>query len=168
MEFLDVVKNRTATRKFSDRQVEMSVVEKILEVGRLAPTAKNMQPQQIFVVRSADGLKKIDRVSPCRYKAPTVLLVCSDREVACNLGEFSTCVIDASIVATHIMLGATNFGVDNIWIEYFDKKQIRSEFNLAENLEPICLIPLGYATPDCPQNPAHTNRKPLSQTTKII
>lgn len=38
MDFEDVVKRRTATRKFKDEQVDKEIINKILEIGRLAPT----------------------------------------------------------------------------------------------------------------------------------
>ncbi len=168
MEFIDVCQKREATRKFKSQQVDMEIIRKILEVGRLAPTAKNQQPQKIYVIRSKDGLDKIDKASPCRYNAPTVLLVCSDKEVAWSKENYSTYEMDACIVATHLMLGATNYGVDNIWVEMFDKNIIKSEFNLEENIEPICLIPLGYKTEDYGGNPLHNQRKELEETVQFI
>lgn len=164
MDFESVVKNRTATRRFKDEKVPQDILTKILEIGRLAPTAKNQQPQKIYVVNSKEGLEKIDKVSPCRYNAQTVLVVCSDKNIACSLGEDSTYVIDACIVATHLMLGATNYGIDNIWIEYFDRNMLKEEFGLDENIEPICLIPLGYKTDDYKGNPLHSHRKKLDET----
>ena len=45
MEFHDVVKRRYSCRKYSMRQVEREKVEAVLNAGRLAPTAKNLQEQ---------------------------------------------------------------------------------------------------------------------------
>lgn len=70
MEFFDVVKNRYSCKKFDGRQVDAAQLNAILEAGRLAPTAKNLQEQKIYVVQSAQGLAKIDAVTPCRYGAP--------------------------------------------------------------------------------------------------
>ncbi len=168
MDFEDVVKRRTATRKFKDEQVDKEIINKILEIGRLAPTAKNLQPQRIYVVESKDGLDKIDKASPCRYNAPTVLLVCSDKNIAWSKDEYSTYEMDATIVATHLMLAATNFGVDNIWVEMFDKDILKREFGLEENIEPICLIPIGYVSDDYTGNPLHNQRKELSEIVKYI
>ncbi len=58
MDFEDIVKRRTATRKFKDKQVDKEIINKILEIGRLAPTAKNLQPQKIYIIRNKDGLDK--------------------------------------------------------------------------------------------------------------
>ena len=163
MEFEKVIRTRTATRSFKDIPVQDEIVNKILEAGNLAPTAKNIQPQKIYVIKSKEGLEKIDKASPCRYNAPIVLLICSDKEKAFSKENHSTYEMDACIVATHIMLAATNEGVDNIWIEMFDKEIIKKEFNLNNNIEPICLIPIGYKKDDYKGNPMHNIRKNINE-----
>ena len=65
MDFLEVLKNRYACKKFDGRQVAAEHLDVILEAGRLAPTAKNLQEQRIYVVQSEEGLAKIDKVTPC-------------------------------------------------------------------------------------------------------
>ena len=80
--FDEVICRRTATRKFKGDKVSQEIINKILEAGRLAPTAKNLQPQKIYVATTDKALEKIDRVSPCRYGAPSVLIVCSDKKIA--------------------------------------------------------------------------------------
>lgn len=67
MEFSEVVKNRYSCKKFSARKLDGAKLEEILQAGRLAPTAKNLQEQHIYVVQSEEGLAKIDSVTPCRY-----------------------------------------------------------------------------------------------------
>ena len=163
MEFEKVIRERFSVRKFKDDSVSDELINKILEAGNLAPTAKNNQPQKIYVVKSKNGLNKIDKASPCRYNAPVCLIVASDKNIAWSKGNYSTYEMDACIVATHMMLEATNLGVDNIWIEMFDKSVLKQEFNLDENIEPICLIPLGYRTDDCTPSPMHNKRKDLSE-----
>ena len=75
MEFEKVIKERFSVRKFKDDKVSEELIQKILEAGNLAPTAKNYQPQKIYVVMSKEGLEKIDKASPCRYNAPVCLIV---------------------------------------------------------------------------------------------
>ena len=168
MEFNDVIRKRTATRKFSDRKLYQEDIEKILEAGRLAPTAKNFQPQFIYVVISEEGLEKIDKITPCRYNAQCCLLVCSDKEIAFHKDEYSTYEVDATIVATHMILEATNLNIDSTWIEAFDKNEAKSVFELNANLEPVCIINLGYKTDDCPENQMHNQRKNLNEVVKYI
>ena len=168
MEFNDVIRKRTATRKFSDRKLSQEDIEKILEAGRLAPTAKNFQPQFIYVVISEEGLEKIDKITPCRYNAQCCLLVCSDKEIAFHKDEYSTYEVDATIVATHMILEATNLNIDSTWIEAFDKNEAKSVFELNANLEPVCIINLGYKTDDCPENQMHNQIKNLNEVVKYI
>lgn len=168
MEFNDVIRKRTATRKFSDRKLSQEDIEKILEAGRLAPTAKNFQPQFIYVVISEEGLEKIDKITPCRYNAQCCLVVCSDKKIAFHKDEYSTYEVDATIVATHMILEATNLNIDSTWIEAFDKNEVKNVFDLENNLEPVCIINLGYKTDDCPENPMHNQRKNVSEIVEYI
>ena len=161
MEFEDVIRKRTSVRKFSDKELEREKLDKILEAGRLAPTAKNNQPFKIYVVTSEEGLAKIDHASRCRYGSQTVLIVCGNAIEAYHKGDYSTYEMDSCIVATHMMLEATNIGVDNIWIESFDESVLREEFAIPSDFIPVCLLPLGYKAEDCPINPFHEQRKKI-------
>ena len=135
MEFENVIRTRHATRKFKNERIEKEKLEKVLEAGRLAPTAKNNQPIKIYVVEN--NLEGIDKASPCRYNAPCVLLVCGDKEQAFQKENHSTYEMDACIVATHMMLEATNIGLGNIWVEMFQEDVLREEFHIPNNLIPV-------------------------------
>ena len=162
MEFEKIIDIRQSTRKFGEKIPCDKTIEKILAAGQKAPTAKNVQPVKIYVCKSKNALSAVDASSPCRYGAPVVLAVCSDTETATNLSGHSTAEIDGSIVATFLMLAATNDGVDSIWIEHFDRDILRKELGIPENLYPVCLIPLGYRAQDCPVSRNFHNRKPLN------
>ena len=58
MEFTQVVENRYSCKNFSGRKVEAEKLQVILEAGRVAPTAKNLQEQRVYVVQSEEGLKR--------------------------------------------------------------------------------------------------------------
>ena len=161
MEFSQVVRDRFSARKYTTEAIDPEKLNAILEAWRLAPTAKNIQPIKIYVVKSEEWLAKIDKASPCRYWAHVVLLVCGDKEAAFERNGHSTYEVDASIVATHMMLEATNQWLGNIWIDLVDREVIREEFDIPENLQPVCLLPMGYQTEDCPMNPMHNVRKDL-------
>ena len=168
MELEKVIKERFSTRLFKTETLEKEKIEKILEAGRLAPTAKNNQPQKIYVVESIEGLEKIDKITPCRYNAPVCLLVCSDKNIAWSKEDYSSYEMDACIVATHMMLEATNIGVNNIWIRMFERTNVQKEFNLPSNIIPICIIPLGYKEDNCNPSPMHEQRKDLTETVEYI
>lgn len=163
MEFEDIIRKRTSVRKFSNKELEKKVLNKVLEAGRLAPTAKNNQPIKIYVVNSNEGIEKIDKASRCRYGAQTVLIICGNKGEAYHKGDYTTYEMDSCIVGTHMMLEATNLGIDNIWVESFDENILREEFDIPNELTPVLLMPLGYKADDCPMNPLHDKRKSLEE-----
>ena len=170
MEFTDVVKNRYACKKYDGTQISAAQLDAILEAGRLAPTAKNLQGQRIYVVQSAEGLAKIDALTPCRYGAPTVLVVAYDKNSVFVFpgGKANSGEEDASIVATHMMLAATNAGVDSCWLNFFDPEAVAKALHLPENEQVLMLLDLGHAAPDAGPLPNHTSRKPLAETVKYL
>ena len=170
MEFTDVVKNRYACKKYDGTQISAVQLDAILEAGRLAPTAKNLQGQRIYVVQSAAGLAKIDALTPCRYGAPTVLVVAYDKNSVFVFpgGKANSGEEDASIVATHMMLAATNAGVDSCWLNFFDPEAVAKALHLPENEQVLMLLDLGHAAPDAGPLPNHTSRKPLAKTVKYL
>ena len=170
MEFKEVVEKRYSCKKFNGEQVEAEKLEAILNAGRLAPTAKNLQEQIIYVVRSEEVLAKIDAVTPCRYNAPTVLVVAYDKgNVFTYPGEKrDSGVEDASIVATHMILAAADEGGDSCWIDFFDPEKAAEELGLPENEEVLMLMDLGYAAEGAGPLPNHSSRKPVSETVTFL
>lgn len=170
MEFAEVVKNRYFCKKYDGKQISAEQLDAVLQAGRLAPTAKNLQGQRIYVVQSAEGLAKIDELTPCRYGAPTVLVVAFDKNsVFVYPGEEANSgVEDASIVATHMMLAATNTGVDSCWLNFFDPAAVAKAFGLPENEQVLMLLDLGFAAEGFAPLPNHTSRKPLEETVKYL
>ena len=60
MDFIELARSRYSCKKFDSRQISKEQLDSILEAGRLAPTAKNLQEQHVYVVQSAEGLAKVD------------------------------------------------------------------------------------------------------------
>lgn len=166
MEFKEVIKNRYSCKKYSDKAVEPEKLEAILAAGRLAPTAKNLQEQHVYVLQSADALAKVDAITPCRYGAGTVLAVAFDRNnVFTYPGEKRDSGIeDATIVATHMILAAADEGVDSCWINRFDPDALATSLGLPENEDILMLMDLGYAAEGAGPLPNHERRKPLEET----
>lgn len=170
MEFKEVIKARYSCKKYSARQVEPEKLTAILEAGRLAPTAKNLQEQHIYVVQSAEGLAKIDAVTPCRYGAPTVLVVAFDKNNVFTYpgDKRDSGVEDATIVATHMILAAADEGVDSCWVNFLDPEKMAQALAIPENEEVLMVMDLGYAAEGAGPLPNHASRKPLSDTVTCL
>ena len=67
--------------------------------------------------------------------------------------------IDASIVATHMMLAATALGIGSTWVMYFIPEAVRVEFELLDHIEPAAILVMGYA--DAKPSENHTKRRAL-------
>ena len=166
MDFKELIKARYSCKKYDGKQISNDQLQAILEAGRLAPTAKNLQEQHIYVMQSEEALATIDEVTPCRYGAPTVLVVAFDAEdVYVYPGEQRDSGIeDASIVATHILLAAKDAGVDSCWINRFNPAELKEKLGLPENEEILMLMDLGYAAEGAGPLANHDKRKSLDET----
>ena len=166
MEFKEVIQNRYSCKKYGPKQVEEEKLGAILQAGRLAPTAKNLQEQHVYVISSEEGLAKIDAVTPCRYGAPTVLVVAFDKNQVFTYpgGKRDSGAEDATIVATHMILAAADEGVDSCWINFFDPDQLAASLGLPENEEILMVMDLGYAAEGAGPLANHGSRKELNET----
>lgn len=170
MEFTELVSRRYSCKKFDGRAISQEQLNAVLEAGRLAPTAKNLQEQRIYVVQSPENLARIDKVTPCRYGASTVLIVAFDTTSVFTYpgGKRTSGVEDASIVATHMMLAAAHAGVDSCWVNNFDPEVCAKEFGLPANEEVLMLLDLGFAAEGTGPLPNHGKRKDLSETVSYM
>ena len=170
MEFKEVIKARYSCKKYSNRQVEEEKLTAILNAGRLAPTAKNLQEQHVYVLQSPEALAKIDAVTPCRYGAPTVLVIAFDKNNVFTYpgGKRDSGVEDATIVATHMILAAADEGVDSCWINFLDPEKLAETLGLPENEEVLMVMDLGYAAEGAGPLPNHSSRKELSETVSYM
>ena len=169
MEFTDVVKADIPARS-TVTVLEKEKLDAILEAGRVAPTAKNLQEQKVYVVQSAQMLAKIDEVTPCRYGAPTVLIVAFDRDNVFTYpgGKRDSGVEDATIVATHMILAAYNEGVDSCWINFLDPEKMAQALGLPENEEVLMAMDLGYPAEGAGPLPNHSSRKEIGETVSYL
>ena len=169
MDFMTLCAERYSLRSYADTPVPAEALAEILRAGQLAPTAKNNQSQKIFVLQSPEAKAKQLALHAC-YGAPLVLLICGDEEIACNrpVTHHSMAEMDASIVATHMMLAAKAQGVDSTWICAFDHDKASELFDLPAHVKPHLLLALGYPSPDGAPSPRHTDRKPLDETVTYL
>ena len=165
MDFQKVIDSRYSCRSYSNKEVEQEKIEKILEAGRLAPTAKNTQCQRIYVLKDRQKINQIESVKGM-YNAPVVLIVCGDKESECKrfFKDASLMETDLSIITTYMMLEATNQGLQSCWVCYFNEAQTKKLFDVPENIEPYNLLLLGYPDENGVPSPRHYERKELKDT----
>ncbi len=171
MDFIELAKNRYSCKKFDpSKAVSNKQLTTILEAGRLAPTAKNLQEQHIYVVQSPEKLAIVDQLTPCRYGAPTMLIVAFDKNNTYTYPgqKYDSGIEDASIVTTHMMLCAKSIGVDSCWVNFFDPDKMAEAFQLPENEEILTCLALGFPAEGVHPLPNHFSRKPLEDTVTYL
>lgn len=168
MSFYDLTKQRFAVRHYSQKQVEEEKLQKILEVGRLAPTAANKQPQKIYVLKSDEAIQKARSTTRMVYDAPIILLVCYDdlvswKGTAFNDPNYDGGEVDAAIVTTHMMMQATELGLGTLWVRGFCAEIVSKTFDLPSNIHPVCYLLIGYPEDNAKPYPSHDKRNDLSE-----
>ena len=124
----------------------------------------------MYVIQNPDLLAKIDAITPCRYGAPTVIVVAFNKENVFTYpgGKRDSGVEDATIVATHMILAAADEGVDSCWLNFFDPDKAAELLGLPANEEVLMLLDLGYAAPGAGPLPNHSSRKELKETVTYL
>lgn len=171
MNFTELSKKRFSVRKFSSKEIGSNLLDEILQIALIAPTAKNQQPQRIYVLQSKEAFKKLDELTHCRYGASTVLLFTynEDEEWKNPLEQGThSGVEDVSIVATHIMLKATELGVDTTWCNMFANRVLEEAFGIPKNEKSVLIMPIGYRDVDVNPAPMHEQTKELKAMVKYI
>ena len=164
MNFTELAKARYSVRKFAPTQVPPEKLNAVLEAARLAPTAVNAQAYHIYVVQSPEGMEKMRALTPCHYGAPVVLIFTKNTQEEWHHPQETqrtSGVQDASIVATHAMLAATQQGLGTCWLNFFSPQEVSRAYSLPDHEIPVLLMPIGYAAPDCAPADRHTDRKDL-------
>lgn len=147
MDFLNLYISRHSVRDYRTDMVEEEKLNKILEAGRMAPTAANRQPFRIYAVHTKgreDDLKKIYN-REWFVKAPVVICVCAIPEAAWIRSDGKNYAdVDCAIVMDHMILAATELGLGTCWIGAFNSTAAKEVLNMERGVEPVVFTPLGY------------------------
>lgn len=172
MEYSELIRKRESVRNYDPgRPVPGETLERILEAGRLAPSANNRQPWKFIMVSSPEMLEK---VRTCYHRewfkdAPHILVVIGLRDQAWNRSYdgYNSVETDAAIAMTHIILAAENEGIDSCWIAAYDPELLAKALNLKENQSPFGITPLGYSKAGFESSQVK-NRKPLEEIVEFL
>lgn len=148
MNVIEEIVNRRSVRAYNAKPVAEDALDRILEAGRLAPTARNGQDWRILIVSERE-LKNtlIDQASPRQTflkQAPIVLAACAlnpDYIMRCGHPAY---LIDLAIVLEHIALQAVREGLGTCWIGSFDEAQAKLILNVPASVRIVELMSLGH------------------------
>jgi len=162
--FIELARRRYSCRNYQDRAVEQHKIDMVLEAGRIAPSAVNFQPWKFILIRDQEYL---ERIRGCYHRkwfatAKIVIMICADHEQSWKRKDGKDHAdIDAAIAADHMTLAATSAGLATCWVCNFDAEACSSAFGLPDTLEPVVLLPLGYADDEAEPDRDEEKRKAM-------
>ena len=172
MEYTELIRNRESIRNYDpNRPVPMEILEKILEAGRLAPSAKNYQPWKFLLISSSPLLEK---VKACYQRdwikdAQHILVLIGLKNQAWIRGYdgYNSVETDVAIAMTHIILAAENEGVGACWIAAYNPALLKEAINPGETQQIYAMTPLGYPKPGFQKTPVK-KRKSLDEIVEFL
>ena len=164
MDIYELIKKRKSIRKYQSKSVEEEKLNRILEAGRLAPSAKNAQAWKFII--TGDSSIKDDLVEACRgqkfiAEADKIITVCvKEEDTYQEHGNYmSAFAVDGTIALQHMILAATDEGLATCWIGAFYEDKVKDVLEVPESYHVVGLTPLAYPA----GNGRNKGRKPLSE-----
>ena len=154
METLKCIETRISVRKYINKPVPEKLLDVILKAGMEAPSARNLRPYKIHILKNRAKLDYIASLSPAKamlVSCPLAILIAGRLDINPNKCYLQQ---DCSAVTQNMLLAAHELGLGACWLGIQGHSEFQEEmknvFELDDNSVPISLIALGYAevTPD--------------------
>ena len=152
MDAIECILTRRCVRKFKNIPVEWDKIGKILEAGRAAPSAGNLQDWKFIVITDETIKKNIADSAFNQYwmmDAPIIIVIVSEpykNERFYGLrGEKLYSVQDAAAAAQNMLIAAHALGLGACWIGAFDESKVKDILKMIPEARPQIILPIGYA-----------------------
>jgi nitroreductase len=159
MDVYEAIRKRCSVRTYRDEPVEEDKLHRILEAGRLSPSARNRQERKFIVVRDPSCRKAIAKAAeqPWMAQAPVTIAVVglTDYVMSCGVPADP---VDCAIAMDHMALAAVAEGLGTCWVGHFDQNVCRKLLGVPASATIIQLLTLGYCTAAGGEKEAPKNR----------
>lgn len=143
---MDIIRNRRSVRSFTDKEISREDIDKIIEAGICAPSAKNQQPWEFIVINDRNILNKLSEKASSLYAKSMVTIILCARKY--DLASPLRVTQDMSACTENMMLEATKLGIGSCWIgTYPDPERMNvlvDTLGIPDDVEPFCGLVLGY------------------------
>ena len=147
MDVSEAIQKRRSVRKYQVRKVENDKLDRVLEAGRLAPSAKNLQEWRFVVVRDDARRKRLAEAAKGQTfvgEAPVVIAACATvTDYVMTCGQL-TYPIDLAIAVEHMVLAAAAEGLGTCWIGAFPEGEVKRLLGIPDAVKVVAMMPLGY------------------------
>lgn len=147
MGLLPEIERRASVRDYTDEPVSPEALDRILEAGRLAPSAKNRQSWRFVVITDATLRERIQDASFGQEyvgKAPVIVALCTTNiEYKMPNGQLSY-PVDLSIAASFMMLQVTHEGLGSCLVTTFREEDVKSILTVPYSMRVVLLLTIGH------------------------
>ncbi len=160
MDVQEAMRRRRSVRRYDPAPIPDRLLRRVLEAGRLAPSAKNYQPWHFIVVRDEQKRERLARGKYAGFlkEAPLVIVGCGDKEKSPDWY-----VVDTTIALQQMVLAATGEGLGTCWVGSLDKDDVARALNLPRRFEVVAMLTLGY-----PKKELSGTDRPRSSMDRIV
>ena len=159
MSLVDTIISRRSVRRYSGKNVPEDVLKKILEAGRQAPSASNVQPWRFIVLTDEDIKEELSHGRWNTFIKDSAFTIVGCGYVGDDYGrKWST--IDTTIALQNMVIAAWALGIGSCWIGDFREEHVKKLLSIPDGWKVVCLISFGY-----PAKPSGARtKKPLTET----
>ena len=155
--FLELAQARQSDRSYEPgRIIEREVLDRILEAGRLAPSACNGQPWHFTAVTESELLQQVAKATSSiglnkfvKDSAALVLITLEPTNITSRLGsgikDKDFPIMDLGIASAYITLAAEDEGIGSCILGWFDEKKIKELVGIPQKRRLMLVVSLGYA-----------------------
>ena len=146
MDVYEAMEKRYSVRSYEDRPVEKDKLERVLNAGRIAPSASNKQDWKFVVVRDAELRKALADGADQQLlaKAPVVIAVVSTNPARVMRCGVRPAPVDCAIAIDHMTLAAVAEGLGTCWIGSLNQDTCCQLLDVPPTGQIIELLVLGY------------------------
>jgi len=151
MNVFEAIATRRSIRKFTSQDIPMEILGIILDAGRYAPSAGNVQNWKFIIVKNKDNRQRIAEASMQQMwiaEAPVIVVVCAEIEKIRQFygirGERLYAIQNCAASIENMLLTAHALGLASTWIGAFDETMLRRAANIPEDVRPQAILPFGY------------------------
>lgn len=140
MDTFECIRKRRDIRSYLKKDLPDEVIIKILEAGRLAPSAMNLQPWHFIAIKNKETLRELGRLCVSgRFIDDAAFAVVIVTDPANKWHE-----IDGTRSVQNMALAAWNEGVGSCWIGAIDRDRAKEMLGVPKNLHILTILPFGY------------------------
>ncbi len=170
MSFMELAKERYSCRSFDAREVEKDKIDQLLEIIRLSPTARNIQPLHIWVIQAPENLEKIKQTTKYHYNAPLTIAIGYDPKEAWirTFDNQNHGIVDASIALSNLWMEAAELGLGCVCVSDFDPAKLAELFPEMDGYEIAALMQTGYPSANAKPAKWHTDSKEIAEMVSYL